>query len=69
MNMTKHNYARASLALALGLLLNAVAVAAAPPRLEPLVQEGKWPGFTRGDAFDVPFHIGQGGPVRHPGQE
>ena len=52
MKMPKPNSSWARLALALGLLLNALALCAAPPHLEPLLQ-GKWPGFTRGEALDV----------------
>ena len=43
-------------------------MAAGPPRLEPLVQVGKWPCFTRGEAYDVKavgsrayVALGQGG--------
>jgi hypothetical protein len=46
--MTKHNYGWARLALGLGLLLNALAVGAGQPRLEPLLQ-GRWAG----SAYDV----------------
>jgi hypothetical protein len=52
MKMTEHNSNWARLALALGLLVNALAVGGAPPRLQPLLQ-GKWPGFARGPAHDV----------------
>ena len=53
MNITNHNYTWARLALALGLLLNTLPLGADPPRLEPLVQHGKWPEHTRGTAWDV----------------
>jgi hypothetical protein len=52
MKMTNHNYSWARLALALGLLLTAMGVGAAAPRLEPLL-EGKWPSYPRGAASDV----------------
>jgi uncharacterized secreted protein with C-terminal beta-propeller domain len=53
MKMRKHNSHWARLALTFGLLFSVLPVAAAPPRLEPLGQIGKWPGFTRGPAYDV----------------
>ncbi len=53
MEMMKHTSNWARLVLALGLVLNALPVGAAPPRLEPLLQEGKWPEVPHGEARDV----------------
>jgi hypothetical protein len=50
--LTKHNYSWARLVLALGLVLNALAVGAAPPQLKPLFQ-GNWPTYATRIASDV----------------
>src|ERR1035437_8707253 len=52
MKPTNHNSNWTRPALALGLLLNALAFGAGPAHLTPLLQ-GKWPGFTSGNAYDV----------------
>ena len=53
MRMTEHTFNWAGWGLALVLLLSVLPAVAAPPRLEPLVQAGKWPEVTRGGALDV----------------
>ena len=51
--MKKRNSQWVRLTLTFGLLLTALPVVAAPLRIEPLVQPGQWPGFTRGPACDI----------------